>query len=133
MSRVSLILSNVETRKKAAAWVMNAPPNARFELRESKRSTPQNALLWARLTEISRAVPWHGVRLTPEDFKEVFMAALNTELRMVPNLDGTGFVNLGRSTSSLSKAEFGDLLLIIERFAAERGITLSDGAGASGG
>lgn len=54
------------------------------------------------------------------------MAALGGELRMVPNIDGTGFVNLGRSTSNLTKPEFSDLLEIVHKFAAERGISLGE-------
>jgi len=45
---------------------------------------------------------------------------------MVPNLDGNGFVSLGRSSSDLGKQEFSDLLELIHMFAASRGIALHD-------
>ena len=125
MSRIGLILSNQETRERAARWVLKAPGGTRFELREAKRSTEQNALLWASLTEIARQLPWHGVRLSADDWKLVFLDALKAEMRLVPNINGNGFVNLGRSSSDLSKAEFGDLLELIFAFAAEHGVTLA--------
>jgi hypothetical protein len=52
------------------------------------------------------------------------MAALNQELRLVPNINGNGFVQLGRSSSKLSKAEMSELMALIEAFAAERGVEL---------
>jgi hypothetical protein len=39
---------------------------------------------------------------------------------VVPNLEGTGFVALGLSTSKMSKREFSDLLELVNAFAAER-------------
>ena len=46
------------------------------------------------------------------------------ELRLVPNIHGNGFVQLGRSSSKLSKAEMSELMALIEAFAAEHGVTL---------
>jgi hypothetical protein len=40
----------------------------------------------------------------------------------VPNLDGTGFVALGLSTSRMSKRELSDLMELISAFGAERGV-----------
>jgi hypothetical protein len=52
------------------------------------------------------------------------MAALNQELRLVPNIHGNGFVQLGRSSSKLSKAEMSELMELIEAFAAQHGVDL---------
>lgn len=126
MSRVALILTDQATRQRAAAWVMKAPPGCRFELKEAKRSTDQNALMWASLTEIARQLPWHGVKLSADDWKLVFLDALKSEMRLVPNIAGNGFINMGRSSSDLSKAEMSDLLELIFAFAAEHGVVLGD-------
>jgi hypothetical protein len=82
--------------------------------------------MWAMLTDIATQLPWHGVKLTPEDWKLVFLDALKRELRMVPNIDGTGFVNLGRSSSDLSKEEMSDLFELIHAFGAKHGVTFHD-------
>ena len=126
MTRALLVLSSDHIREKAALWCQKLPPGTRVEFKAPKRSLPQNARMWAMLTALSRQVEWHGLRLDPEDWKLIFMDALNREVRMVPNIDGTGFVNLGRSTSRLSKEEHSDLTTLIERFAAERGVDLGD-------
>lgn len=85
------------------------------------RSTEQNARLWAMLTDISEQVDWYGKRLTPEDWKHVFSASLR-KLDVVPNLDGSGFVALGQSTSRMTKAEMSDLQTLMEAFGAEKGV-----------
>ena len=46
-------------------------------------------------------------------------------MRIVPNLAGNGFVDLGRSSSKLDKETFGELLALIDAFAAEHQVTLS--------
>jgi hypothetical protein len=78
------------------------------------------------LTDIAKQVKWHGLNLTPDDWKLIFLDALKREVRMVPNLDGNGFCSLGRSSSDLSKAEFGDLFLIIEEYGARNGVVFSE-------
>lgn len=127
MSRAVLILTDRATRERAANWCIKAPPGCRVEFKEPKRSTEQNARMWAMLTEVALRVPWHGLKLSADDWKLVFMASLNQEMRLVPNIDGTGFVNLGRSSSSLSKAEMSDLIDLIDAFGAQRGVVFHDG------
>jgi hypothetical protein len=63
-----------------------------------------------------------------DDWKLLFLDALKREVRMVPNLDGNGFVSLGRSSSDLSKGEFGDLLDLVYSFGAREGVVFSDPA-----
>jgi hypothetical protein len=90
------------------------------------RTLDQNARLWAVLTDVSTQVDWYGQKLTPDDWKHVFTAAM-TKQRVVPGIDG-GFVVCGLSTSKMSKAVFGDLLTIIDAFGAEQGVKWSDPA-----
>ena len=78
------------------------------------------------LTEVSRQLVWYGQKLRADDWKLIFLDALKREVRAVPNIDGTGFVNLGRSSSDLSKDEMGDLMTIIEAFGAKHGVKFQD-------
>lgn len=128
MSRASVILGSPTKRQLAASWCMNAPAGTIVEFKESKRTADQNSRLWAMLTDVARQLPWHGVRLTAEDYKLLFMDALNQEMRLVPNLNNNGFTNLGRSSSKLTKAEFGDLMTLIEEFGARHGVIFGDEA-----
>lgn len=126
MSRAVIMIGSERDRQKAASWAMKAPYNCRIEFKQSKRTLPQNARLWAMLTDIARQLPWHGVKLSPDDWKLIFLDALKREMRLAPNLDGTGFVNLGRSSSDLSKSEMSDLMELMSEFGARHGVVWSD-------
>jgi hypothetical protein len=82
--------------------------------------------MWAFLSEIAAQVKWHGVKLSADDWKLIFLDSLKRELRIVPNLDGTGFVNLGRSSSDLSKEEMSELLALIEAWGVQNGVRFND-------
>lgn len=43
---------------------MTAPVNTRVEFKEAKRTTDQNARMWAMLTDVAQQLPWHGQRLS---------------------------------------------------------------------
>jgi len=78
------------------------------------------------LSDISAQLPWHGVKLSPDDWKLLFLDALKREVRTAINLDGNGFVNLGRSSSDLTVSEMSDLMTIIEQFGANHGVIFHD-------
>ena len=93
-------------------WVLTIKPET--------RSLQQNARLWAMLTDISQQVDWYGRKLSPENWKHVFSAALKKQ-DVVPGLDG-GFVVLGLSTSKMTVGEMADLQTLMEAFGAENGV-----------
>jgi hypothetical protein len=131
MSRALLVLANDTIRQKAAHWCQKLPKDTRVEFKAPKRTLDQNAKMWAMLTEISQQLSWHGIKLSPDDWKLVMLDGLKREMRLVPNIDGTGFVNLGRSSSDLSKQEFIDLIELITAFGAQHGVMFSDEAKAA--
>jgi hypothetical protein len=90
------------------------------------RNLDQNARLWATLNDVSNQVDWYGQKLSQDDWKHVFTAALEKQ-RVVPGIDG-GFVMCGISTSKMSKQKFCDLLEIINAFGSEKGVRWSDPA-----
>lgn len=126
MSRAILILNSNADREKACRWVMGVKAGTRLEFKEAKRTTDQNARFWAMLTDIAQQITWHGQKLTTDDWKLVFLDALKREMRIVPNISGNGFVNLGQSSSDLSKTEFSDLIEIMIAFGAEHGVKFQD-------
>lgn len=126
MSRATIIIHDKLDRDRAARWAQQVPAGTRIEFKASKRTLPQNSRMWAMLTDVARQLPWHGVKLRPDDWKLIFLDSLKRELRVVPNLDGTGFVNLGRSSSDLSKYEMGDLMELIAAFGTQHGVTFHD-------
>jgi hypothetical protein len=50
-------------------------------------------------------------------------------MRIVPAIDGRGFVNLGRSSSKLSVGEMCDLIELIQAFGAQHGVVFHDERG----
>lgn len=130
MTRAVIVLTQETERQKAARWAAQLPPGTRVEFKAPKRSIPQNDRMWAMLTDVATQLKWHGLRLTADDWKLIFMDALKREVRMVPNLDGNGFVSLGRSSSDLSKQEMTDLIDLISAFGANHGVVFHDGVAA---
>lgn len=130
MGRALLVLWNDATRAKAIDWIRRAPPETRVTFQGPKRTLPQNDRMWAMLTDLSKQLLWHGQRLSTEDWKQVMLASLKQEMRIVPNVNGDGFVQLGRSSSDLSKEEMADLMTIMEAFAARYGVRFKEPANA---
>ncbi len=127
MTRVVRIINTDADRRTIATWAKNVEFGTRVEFKKAKRTLDQNSRMWAMLSEVASQVKWHGIKLTADDFKLLFLDALKRELRMVPNLDGNGFVALGRSSSDLTIEEMTDMMTLIEKFGAERGVVFHDG------
>jgi hypothetical protein len=123
MSRYAFIV-NKRNRELIHRWLDKAPDGFRVEIADPARTDAQNRLLWPLLTALSTRHEWHGQTLSPEDWKDLLSAGLKRELRIVPNLDGNGFVSLGVRTSTMTKAEFAAFIEFIYAFAAREGISL---------
>lgn len=120
----SFRLSTPTARQLAASYCLEGPAGWLVTFKEPTRSLEQNALLWARLTQLSEAVKWDGETLTPTEFKDLLTACLRKQ-KVVRGIEG-GLVFLGARTSSMTKSEMNDLLTLMEVFAAERGVTFRD-------
>lgn len=115
---INFILAHDLARKNAVLAVQEAPQGHVVSIKALTRSLMQNNRLWALLTDISRQVDWYGRKLSPENWKDVFTAALKKQ-DVVPGIEG-GFVVLGMSTSKMTKQEMVDLQELISAFGAER-------------
>lgn len=126
MSRAEVIIRHPADRTLISSWATQAPIGTRVAFKATKRSIPQNSRLWAMLTDIARQLPWHGQKLTPDDWKLVFLDGLKREKRLVPAIEGDGFVDLGRSSSDLSKEEMTDLIELMMAFGANHNVVFGD-------
>lgn len=135
MSSPTLTLDNAKNRAQAHCWIDNAPDETTVTFSKGdKRTTDQNRFLWPLLAIIAQAVPWHGYMLTKEDWKLIFLEELEQQLsddekmglRVMPNLRGNGFVQIGGRSSRLKKDQFSMLLESILAFCAENGIDVRD-------
>lgn len=105
--------------------IQSCPDGTRITLSGPKRTTEQNRLFWSLLGQLETRATYHGLKLSKEDWRTIFVSGLKRELRVVPSLDSAGFVPLGYSSSALSVAEMGDAILLIEAWAAQHEVTLT--------
>jgi hypothetical protein len=126
MSRILITINGSADRDRAVKWIRNSPAGTRIEFKAAKRTIAQNDKMWIMLTEVARQVLWDGKKLRPADWRDLFIDALKRELRMVPTLDGSGMLSLGRSTSDLGKTEMSDLIELIYAFGANHGVVFQE-------
>jgi hypothetical protein len=128
MSKLVHTIWSFEDRKHLAGIIMDparVPAGTRVHFTGGKRTAGQNTRMWGTLTSISEQTLWYGVRLAPEDWKDIFSAGLKSA-RVVPNLEGNGFVVLGLHTSNLSTEEADNLQEMIYEFGARRGVVFNE-------
>lgn len=116
----TFVLVHAEARQRAVQAVREAPDGYAVTVGETTRTLDQNSKLWPMLTDVARDVVWDGEKLSKEEWKDFFTAALNKQ-RMVRGMEG-GIVFVGSSTSKMGKAKFSDLIELIMAFGAERGV-----------
>jgi hypothetical protein len=126
MSRALLVLANDSVRARAVSWIAKAPPGTRLEFKEPKRTTAQNARMYAMLTDIARQKEHCGRRYTVDEWKVLFMHACGRETQFAPALNGNGFLPLGYRSSDLSKQEMSDLIEFMLSWGAENGVVFHD-------
>lgn len=125
MSKRHYKLAHAEARRRAALDCQQAPEGWVVTISEPTRNLDQNAKLWALLADVSRQVEWYGRKLDPESWKHLFTSSLK-KMDVVPNLDGTGFVAMGLSTSKMTKSEFSGLIELIMAFGTDKGVIFGD-------
>jgi hypothetical protein len=118
-----------QARQSAIKAIQSAPAGYVVRISEETRTLEQNAKLWPMLSDVSKQVIWYGQKLTEEEWKDVFSAALKKQ-KVVPGLDG-GFVVCGQRTSKMPKREFCDLIELIYAFGAEKAVEWSEPAQAA--
>ncbi len=127
VSRHPILPLTLSNAPKAHGWVAKAIEGGGkvMEIRDAKRTDPQNAALWSILGQVQKQRPVHnGVSMTPELWKSVFMQAAGQEIVFVPTLEDGGMFPLGLRSSQLTKVEFSDLLEFILCWTAKEGLEI---------
>jgi len=117
------IILHAGNRQHAARVLGQAPNGYVMTIAEPKRTLDQNALMWALITEISKA-KLLGIRKTPDDWKALLMHAAGSECQFETGLDGRPFP-VGFRTSKLTKSQMSNLIEWIYAFCAEHGLDVS--------
>ena len=124
MDRQAFILSTPVARSNALRALHDAQDGSRVEIKGARRSIPQNAKLWAALTDVSRQLPHGGQFYDADAWKFIFLQAFGRETRFLPALDG--FVPIPQSSSDLSAREMSEFLEFIIAEGTMRGVVFSD-------
>lgn len=124
----SFRLVHAEARTRATAAIWQAPDGWYARITPPTRSLEQNSRLHAMLSDIAKSgFKMDGRALDVDELKTVFVSAWMIETGrpsdIVRGINGEP-VQLRRSTTTFSKEELGELMTMIEAFAAERGIPL---------
>jgi hypothetical protein len=108
-----------------AEWIKRRTMSGRavvLQVADECRSTEQNAMLHAMLTDISRRREWAGERQDVETWKRLLVGAWcrarGEQIKMLPAIDGHGCEIVFRRTSKMSRAEVSELIDFIEAWDA---------------
>jgi len=116
---------HIEARRRAAAYCMTAPEGSIAEFKDATRTIEQNSKLWPMLDDISKQVEWYKNWLSIEEWKD-FFSAIILKQKVVPNMEGTGFIAVGGRTSKMSKKMFSEMIELIYAFGSEHGVFWSE-------
>lgn len=127
MSHSLVVIYDEKMRQRVMESIKVAPLGSRVEIRDPKRTLPQNARMWAMLTDIVKQKKTiNGQQFTIDEYKVIFLHALGQEQDILPTLDGRNFFSTGYSSSKTTKVEMSNLIELIFAWGAENGVVWSD-------
>ena len=121
----SFRLVNDRVRANASRAVAEAPDDYVVTIGPRKRSSDQNAKLWAMLGDVAKAKP-EGRQWVPETWKAAFMHFLGHQVQFCEGLDGAGPFPLGFRSSHLTVRQMADLITCIQAYGDQHGVVWTD-------
>jgi hypothetical protein len=91
-----------------------------------RRSSEQNAKMWAMLTEFSQQLEHGGRYYDPEHWKAILLHAWGQEIEFLPALDGKTFIPYGNQSSKMLKRDMISFLDFIGIEGNRRGVVFRD-------
>lgn len=130
--RRKFVLGSETHRQFVGTLIATSPPGCVVTLDPPRRSIDQNALFHSLCGEIAKAKPqWNGFHMDAEDWKALLIVshAVATKedigMRLVPDLEGHGLVQLRESSARMSKARATSLIDYVIAWATAQGIPIS--------
>lgn len=120
----TVVLTGQRARQEAMRLIEIAPAGAVVNVRAAKRTNDQNSLMWALLSDLSRAKP-EGRCHTPEVWKALMMHACGHAVQFEMGLNGQPFPT-GFRSSALTKTQMSDLVECILEYGARHGVRWSN-------
>ena len=121
MAMQTIILAGNEQRRFAVMAVKSAAYGSIVTVREPGRTLPQNAHMWALLTDLSTQCPEGRVH-SPNVWKALCMHALGHETEWIEGIGKSPLFPIGLRSSKLDKAEMAALIDFIYAYGAEHGV-----------
>jgi hypothetical protein len=126
MTRYLFALHTDLHRDNAVKAVVAAPHGALVQVTDDKRTLPQNAKMWALLTDVAMQKTHCGRSYSTDQWKAIFMHAVGQEVQFIPSLDEKTFIPWGNRSSELSTAEMSALIEFIISWGTQNGVTFHD-------
>lgn len=105
----------------AIQLIRAAEANSVVTIAKPRRTSAQNAKLWAMLEDVSRAQP-EGRQWTRETWKAAFMHFLGHQVQFAMALDNSEPFPMGFRSSKLSVPQMCDLIECIYEYGARHGV-----------
>ena len=106
-------------------WANRVPIGWTVEFRPETRTDAQNRKMWPMIADMRRQVP-KMLEYSSDDVKLIFMNALKSEVKFLPELDGSGMFPVGQRSSLLTKAQFAALIELMYKYGAENNVLWSE-------
>lgn len=127
-------LVNSTVRDNACRAIMTAIPGMVVTIRAPTRNNDQNAKFHALVADIAKAKPeWNGVHMDADDWKALLIVShaiatggSSAQLRLVPDLEGNGFIQLRESSAKMSRERASSLIDYCTAWAVSHGVTLRE-------
>jgi hypothetical protein len=121
-------------RRLAMEAVRSAEQGMVVTIRKPNRSLDQNAKFHSAVADIAKAKPvWNNITMDADDWKALLILshAIATggqdgAMRLVPDLEGKGYVQLRESSARMTVARSASLIDYVTAWAAAHGIPLQD-------
>jgi hypothetical protein len=130
--RRKIVLGSETHRQFVGSLVASSPPGCVVTISPPGRTLDQNALFHSLCGEIAKAKPqWNGFHMDAEDWKALLIVshAVATKedigMRLVPDLEGHGLVQLRESSARMSKGRASSLIDYVVAWATTQGVDIT--------
>ncbi len=132
-----LVLTGNVAKEAAIKYVKAAPFGYVFQIGEPTKRREQEEKYHAMIADIAKQCEFMGEKWSPEDWKRLLVDAfskamreagtpLNQDGRVVPNLAGSGVVQLGIQTRNFRVKEAAEFIEYLYAWGAHKGVVWSD-------
>lgn len=102
-----------------------------LEVKDASKSREQEEKYHAIIGDIAKQAQHMGAKWSAEDFKRLLVDQFMRDIgkgsgKVIPNLDGTGIVQLGMQTRDFTKEQASEFVEFLQAWATDNGITLND-------